>query len=52
MHPRVANWYERMQARPAYQSALAAQFNPKYLPLMAEKGEAAWPKVKALLAIA
>lgn len=52
MHPRVADWYDRMQARPAYQSALAAQFNPKYLPLMAEKGEEAWPKVKSLLAIA
>ncbi len=51
-HPRVADWYERMRARPTYQSALAAQFNPKYLPLMDEKGREAWPKVKALLAIA
>lgn len=46
---RVADWYERMRARPAYQSALAAQFNPKYLPLMEEKGNAAWPRVKTLL---
>ena len=48
-NPRVADWYERMRARPAYQSALAAQFNPKYLPLMAEKGSEAWPRVRALL---
>jgi glutathione S-transferase len=47
-HPRAADWYRRMQARPTYQSALAAQFNPKYLPLMAEKGEEAWPRVRAL----
>ena len=51
-YPRVADWYKRMQARPAYQSALAAQFNPKYLPLMDEKGSAAWPHVKTMLAIA
>jgi glutathione S-transferase len=48
--PRVADWYERMKARPAYQQALAAFFNPKYLPLMDEKGREAWPRVKALLA--
>jgi glutathione S-transferase len=47
--PRVAAWYERMQARKAYQDALAAWFNPKYLPLMDEKGREAWPRVKALL---
>jgi len=50
-HPRVADWYERLRARPAYQSALAAQFNPKYLPLMDEKGSEAWPRVRALLGL-
>jgi glutathione S-transferase len=50
-NPRVADWYERMRARPSYQSALAAQFNPKYLPLMAEKGREAWPRVRSLLGI-
>jgi len=50
-HPRVADWYERMRARPAYQSALAAQFNPKYLPLMEEKGREAWPRVASLLGL-
>ena len=48
--PRVAGWYERMRARKPYQEALAKWFNPKYLPLMAEKGTEAWPKVKVLLA--
>ena len=51
-HPRAADWYERIRQRPAYQSAMAAQFNPKYLPLMAEKGNEAWPRVKELLGIA
>jgi glutathione S-transferase len=48
--PRVAAWYERMKQRKTYQDALAAFFNPKYLPLMDEKGTEAWPAVKALLA--
>jgi glutathione S-transferase len=48
--PRVAAWYDRMRARKPYQSALADWFNPKYLPLMDEKGREAWPRVKELLA--
>lgn len=48
--PRVADWYERMRARPAYRKALAAHFNPKYLTLMTEKGDEAWPRVKELVA--
>jgi len=48
--PRVAAWYDRMRARKPYQSALAEWFNPKYLPLMDEKGSEAWPRVKELLA--
>lgn len=47
---RVADWYDRLRARKSYQDALAAWFNPRYLPLMAEKGEEAWPKVRAMLA--
>jgi glutathione S-transferase len=50
-NPRTADWYERMKARDSYRSALAAQFNPKYLPLMDEKGSAAWPQVKELLGL-
>ena len=48
--PRVAAWYDRLRARPSYQDALTRWFNPKYLPLMEDKGSEAWPQVKALLA--
>jgi glutathione S-transferase len=48
--PLTAKWYERLTARPGYQQALAAWFNAKYLPLMAEKGAESWPRVKPLLA--
>lgn len=48
--PRAADWYRRIRARKTYQDALAAWFNPKYLPLMADKGNEAWPRVKQLLA--
>ncbi len=48
--PHVAQWYEQICARPAYQEGLAKWFNEKYLPLMEEKGREAWPKVKALCA--
>lgn len=48
--PKLAGWYDRLRARPAYRDALAQWFNEKYLPLMAEKGTEAWPRVKALLA--
>jgi glutathione S-transferase len=51
-NPRTAAWYERMRSRDSYQTALAAQFNAKYLPLMDEKGSAAWPRVKELVGLA
>ena len=47
---RVAAWYNRMRTRPSYKEALAKWFNPKYLPLMDEKGSEAWPRVCELLA--
>jgi glutathione S-transferase len=47
---RVAAWYDRMRTRASYQEALAKWFNPKYLPLMDEKGSEAWPRVRELLA--
>jgi glutathione S-transferase len=51
-NPRTAHWYERMRNRETYRTALAAQFNPKYLPLMDEKGREAWPRVKELVGLA
>ena len=40
-----------MRSRKTYQDALAAWFNPKYLPLMEEKGNEAWPRVKTMLTL-
>lgn len=48
--PRLADWYERVKARDNYETAMRAWFNPKYLPLMAEKGEEAWPRVQEIIA--
>jgi glutathione S-transferase len=48
--PHVAAWYERIRARPAFKTALVDWFNPKYLPLMAEKGQEALPRVRGILA--
>lgn len=48
--PNVRAWYDRVRERPSYEEALRSWFNEKYLPLLAEKGTEAWPKVKRLLA--
>ncbi len=45
---RVADWYARIQARPNF-AAIHDFLNPKYLPLMAEKGREAVPKARAAL---
>jgi glutathione S-transferase len=47
--PRLMGWYERVRARPSYDVALTKWFNDKYIPLMAEKGAEAWPKVREIL---
>ena len=49
--PTVRDWYDRMRSRATYQSAIAAYFNPKYLPLMEEKGNEAWPRVATILGL-
>ena len=36
--PRVADWFGRMKATPAYRVGLVEWFNPKYIELMGEKG--------------
>lgn len=48
--PRVAGWFERVKARPSYESAVDGWLNEAYLPLMREKGEEAWPRLAAMLA--
>lgn len=47
--PRLAAWSERIQARPNY-AAIKDYLDPKYLELMAEKGDEAQPQVRAALA--
>ena len=48
--PRVADWYERLKARPSYDTAVTAWLNDTYLPLMREKGQEVWPRVKEIIA--
>ena len=48
--PRLADWYERIKARPSYDEALRKWFNPKYLPLMEEKGNEARQQVQEIIA--
>ena len=48
--PRLADRYERVKSRPSYETAITGWRNAKYLPMMKEKGEEAWPKIKAIIA--
>jgi glutathione S-transferase len=48
--PRVADWFQRIQARKGFQTGLADWFNPNYISLMAEKGAEARAKITALAA--
>jgi glutathione S-transferase len=48
--PKLADWYERVKARPNFVGGITEWLNEKYLPLMAEKGGEEWPKVKRILA--
>jgi glutathione S-transferase len=48
--PHIPEWYDRLRERRAYSEALEKWFNPKYLPLMQEKGLEAQARVKAIVA--
>lgn len=48
--PHVADWYERIKARPSYKTAIQDWVNQEYLALMTEKGAEAWPRVKQMVA--
>jgi len=50
--PRVAAWYERLRQRRPYKEALEHWFNPKYLPLMKEKGTEVQERVNTIVASA
>jgi len=47
--PHIPQWYDRVRERRAYSEALEKWFNPKYLPLMKEKGLEARARVKAIV---
>jgi len=46
--PRILDWYERVKSRSNY-SAISDWINKKYIPLMEEKGNEAWPRVEEIL---
>jgi glutathione S-transferase len=47
--PHIPAWYDRLRERRAYTEALEKWFNPKYLPLMKEKGLEVRDRVKAIV---
>lgn len=46
--PRLADWYARVATRPSYHAAIADWLSESDIPLMEEKGLAAWPHVAQL----
>lgn len=48
--PRLAAWYERIQARPNYR-AIADFINPAYIALFDQHGPEAWKKARAILGV-
>jgi glutathione S-transferase len=48
--PHLAAWYARLRERKGYQEGLVRWFNPRYLPLMSEKGRLEWPAIETILA--
>jgi glutathione S-transferase len=46
--PKTLVWYDQIKARPNY-SGISDWINAKYIPLMEEHGNAAWPRVKKIL---
>jgi len=49
-HPRVADWYDRLKARPSFQNAIVKWENPDYLALMKRQGRENWLKVRQVAA--
>jgi glutathione S-transferase len=48
--PRVAKWFEAMQARPSFDSAITAFRSNEYDDELKKRGIDVWPQVRALLA--
>jgi glutathione S-transferase len=47
--PRLAQWYERVRARPSYDSAIRRWENRAYIDLMKTKGGEVWPRIKQMI---
>ena len=48
-HPRVLDWYRRLQQRPSFQLAITHWDNEKYLTLMKQSGCENWPKIQSIM---
>lgn len=48
--PHLADWYDRVRARPSYKTAIEDWNDDAYLTLMAEKGDEAWPRIAEIIA--
>jgi glutathione S-transferase len=48
VRPRVADWFARVRARPAYASAVEAWLAPPIVELLRKNGQAAWADVEPL----
>jgi glutathione S-transferase len=47
-HPRVLDWYRRLQQRPSFQDAIVKWENADYLALMKRGGAESWLKIKEI----
>jgi glutathione S-transferase len=48
-HPRLADWYRRVEARPSFREGILAPAEQGNYDLLREKGAAAWPMLRAKL---
>jgi len=48
-HPRVRDWYSRLQQRPSFAAAITRWENKKYLTLMKRAGQENWLKIQAIM---
>ena len=46
--PLIIGWYNRIKARPSYQTGITDWLDQNYLALMAEKGDEAWPQIETM----
>lgn len=48
-HPRVLDWYRRLQQRPSFEAAITRWENEKYISLMKSAGRENWPKIQSII---